>query len=173
MGESLGLREVLWDVNKGIRRRPARQRFPIAVLAAVRPGSVVVLHGPGAPYTALSVDGQRGVLSLSAGQTRQVFLSSVSKADTDTTATVRLGAAPGGSGAYASLVARRVAPTVEYRGTARVRTSGAVSVIIYRMNGSQPETIIGQEVFSFGFVRAAGVNALAPVESDRCQSHNA
>jgi len=106
--------------------------------------------------TVLSVDGQRGVLSLSAGQTRQVFLNSVSKRDTDTTATVRLGAAPGGSGAYASLVARHVAPTVEYRGTARVRASGAVSVLIYRMNGSQPETIIGQEVSVPGLSAAPG-----------------
>jgi hypothetical protein len=104
----------------------------------------------------LSVDGQRGVLGLSAGQSRQVFLNSVSKRDTDTTASVRLDTAPGGSGAYASVVARRVAPAVEYRGTARVQANGAVSALIYRMNGSQPETVIGQEVVVPGLSGAPG-----------------
>ena len=106
--------------------------------------------------TLLSVDGQRGVLGLSAGQSRQVFLNSVSKRDTDTTASVRLDTAPGGSGAYASVVARRVAPTVEYRGTARVQANGAVSALIYRMNGSLPETVIGQEVVVPGLSGAPG-----------------
>jgi hypothetical protein len=106
--------------------------------------------------TALSADGQRGVLGLSAGQTRQVFLNSVSKTDTDITATVRLDAAPGGSGAYASLVTRHVGPTVEYRGTARVQANGAVSALIYRMNGSQPETVIGREVVVPGLSAAPG-----------------
>jgi peptidoglycan/xylan/chitin deacetylase (PgdA/CDA1 family) len=104
----------------------------------------------------LSVDGQRGVLGLSAGQSRQVFLNSVSKRDTDTTASVRLDTAPGGSGAYASVVARRVAPAVEYRGTARVQANGSVSALIYRMNGSQPETVIGQEVVVPGLSGAPG-----------------
>ncbi|SDL23848.1 DUF4082 domain-containing protein [Arthrobacter sp. ok362] len=106
--------------------------------------------------TALSADGQRGVLGLSAGQTRQVFLNSVSKTDTDITAAVRLDAAPGGSGAYASLVTRHVGPTVEYRGTARVQANGAVSALIYRMNGSQPETVIGREVVVPGLSAAPG-----------------
>lgn len=115
------------------------------------------LGGSWAPTNAvLSVDGQRGVFAMPAGKTRQTFLGSVSARDTDTTATVGLDSAPGGSGAYASLVARRVAPTVEYRGTARVQADGSVSALIYRMNDSQPETVIGPEIVIPGLSAAPG-----------------
>ncbi|WP_406636679.1 DUF4082 domain-containing protein [Pseudarthrobacter quantipunctorum] len=103
----------------------------------------------------LSVDGQRGVFTLSPGQTRQVFLG-VNAADTDTRATVQLNAAASGSGAYASIVTRRVASSVEYRGTARVLPNGTVSALIYRMNGSDPATIIGPEVTVPGLSAAPG-----------------
>ncbi|NUU32878.1 DUF4082 domain-containing protein [Arthrobacter sp. C9C5] len=106
--------------------------------------------------SALSLDGQRGVVRLAAGQTRQVFLNGVSVRDTDATATLRLDAVPGGSGAYASLVARHVAPTVEYRGTARVQGNGTVSALIYRMNGTEPETVIGREIQIPGLSAAPG-----------------
>ena len=51
VGESLGLREVLWDVNKGDTAATGASAVSDPVLAAVRPGSVVVLHD-WAPYTA-------------------------------------------------------------------------------------------------------------------------
>lgn len=104
----------------------------------------------------LSVDGQRGVFAMTAGRTRQVFLRSMSTTDSDTTASVRLDTAPGGSGAYASLVSRRVAESVEYRGTARVQANGSVSALIYRMNGTLPETVIGTEVVIPGLSAAPG-----------------
>jgi hypothetical protein len=103
----------------------------------------------------LSVDGQRGVFTLSPGQTRQVFLGA-NATDTDAKATVQLSAVPGGSGAYASIVSRRVAPSVEYRGTVRVLPNGSVSALIYRMNGSDPATIIGSEVTVPGLSAAPG-----------------
>lgn len=104
----------------------------------------------------LSVDGQRGVFAMTAGKTRQVFLGTVSSADTDSTASVRLDTVPGGSGAYASLVSRHVAESVEYRGTARVQANGSVSALIYRMNGTSPETVIGTEVVIPGLSAAPG-----------------
>lgn len=103
----------------------------------------------------LSVDGQRGAFTLSAGQTRQALLG-VSATDTDIKATVQLNSLPGGSGAYASVVTRRVAASVEYRGTARVQPNGTVSALIYRMNGSDPETVVGPEVLIPGLSAAPG-----------------
>lgn len=115
------------------------------------------LGGPWTPKNSvLSVDGQRGVFAMTPGKTRQVFLNNLSARDTDTTATVRLDTVPGGSGAYASVVTRQVASSVEYRGTARVQANGSVSALIYRMNGSQPESVIGQEIVIPGLSGAPG-----------------
>lgn len=106
--------------------------------------------------SALSVDGQRGVFALTPGKTRQVFLNSIKAINTDTTATVQLNTAPGGSGAYASLVTRNVGSSVEYRGTARIQGNGLVTALIYRMNGGQPETVIGPEITVPGVSGAPG-----------------
>lgn len=115
------------------------------------------LGGPWTPTASnLSVDGQRGVISLPAGQNRQVFLSGLTARDVDVSASVRLDGVPGGSGAYTSLVARRVASLVEYRGTVRVQANGTVSALIYRMNAPSAEAVIGTEMVVPGVTAAPG-----------------
>lgn len=104
----------------------------------------------------LAVDGQRGVVTVSAGQTRQVFIGGLAVRDVDVSATVRLDALPSGSGGYASLVARRTAALVEYRGTVRVQANGTVSALIYRMNSPQAEAVIGPEMVISGVSAAPG-----------------
>ncbi|MGV0109105.1 DUF4082 domain-containing protein [Arthrobacter sp. CP30] len=104
----------------------------------------------------LSVDGQQGLIAIIPGRTRQAFLTGAGARDTNTTATVQLDGAPGGSGAYASISSRRVAESVEYRGTARILANGSVSALIYRMNGSASETVLGQEVTVPGLTTAPG-----------------
>lgn len=104
----------------------------------------------------LSVDGQRGRFAMTPGRTRQAFLPGVTARDTNSKVALQLDSAPGGSGAYASIVTRRVAESVEYRGTARIQANGAVNALIYRMNSTQPETVIGPEVSIPGLTAAPG-----------------
>ena len=90
----------------------------------------------------LSVAGGTGNIKMAAGKGLPVYLTSVSRPETDTRLTFGLDKAATGGGVQVSAYGRRVAGQGGYAGKAKLSSTGAVNVELVRQNGSGVETVI-------------------------------
>jgi hypothetical protein len=91
-------------------------------------------------------------------------LAGVSSSATDLTAKVALDKVATGSGAYASLMGRRIAGAGDYRAKVRYTSNGAVSLSLQRTNSANAETAIAAETQVSGITMAAGQQLLVRVQ---------
>ncbi len=96
----------------------------------------------GGPWTStgtasrFSVDGAAGLHADVAGGTLTSALDQVSSTSTQVRVTISADKVPTGSGAYLSVIGRRVTPTDGYGARVRLRSDGAVELHLVRANGS-------------------------------------
>jgi PKD repeat protein len=112
----------------------------------------------------LSVGGGTGQVRLNASSGPWLALAGVSSSATDLTAKVALDKVATGSGAYASLMGRRIAGAGDYRAKVRYTSNGAVSLSLQRTNSANAETAIAAETQVSGITMAAGQQLLVRVQ---------
>jgi hypothetical protein len=106
------------------------------------PGGAYALAGAASSF---AVSGSAGSMTIPApGASLGAILSSVSALSINAAVRVQTNTAPGGSGQYIYIVARRQANGSEYRGQLRIAAGGGVSVRVSRTT-STAETLLGTE----------------------------
>ena len=87
-----------------------------------------------------------GAITMAApGSGPQIYLGGVSATDAETRVSVSLDKVPTGSGVYASVVGRGVTGQGDYRAKVTFRSTGAVSLALFRQGADGSQTVLGTE----------------------------
>ena len=114
-------------------------------LGSAELGGAWTVAGGAANY---SVNGSAAKLSLGApSATLTASLASVSSTNTDVKVDVSLDKAMTGSGAYITLVGRRVSATSDYRSYVKINAAGAVTLVVSKKVGGT-DTVLNSKVVS-------------------------
>ncbi|WP_068920838.1 LamG-like jellyroll fold domain-containing protein [Planobispora rosea] len=112
-------------------------------LGSADTGGPWTLSGAAAGF---SVDGSAAKLGLpSAGANRRAYLNGVSTTDADVTLSVSSDKAGTGNGVYIWNIGRRISGVGDYRGRARLLSSGEVRLMLSRTDAANADTVLAAE----------------------------